>query len=388
MGILLLILGLVLFVGLVVVHEWGHFIMARRGGVDVEEFGIGFPPKAKTIAKKNGTEYTLNWLPLGGFVRLKGEHDASTSKGSFGAAPLKTKIKIMVAGVFMNLVTAYVILVILALIGVPKLVDNQFTVASDEKVVKQQLFAGYVEPGSPADKAGIQARDVILSVSKDDRVIQTKQAADFPEVTAAFAGQEVQIAYLRNGNEATTTAQLRDQAEVEDSRNSDNPKGYLGVAPGELAASRYTWSAPVVAGGLIGQFTHLTFKGLGTALAGLGKTITGIVTLNQEARSNGQKQASEQIAGPVGVFVILQSGTDLGIQFILMIIAVISLTLAIMNVLPIPALDGGRLFVTLLFRALKRPLSAATEDKIHGTGFAALMLLFVLITVVDIKRFF
>lgn len=362
--------------------------MARRGGVKVEEFGIGFPPKAKTIAKKNGTEYTLNWLPLGGFVRLKGEHDDAKSKGSFGAAPLGTKIKIMVAGVVMNLVTAYIILIVLALVGVPKLVDNQFTVSSNETVTREQLFAGYVEPDSPAAKAGLQDRDVILSVSADGRETQTKKAADFPAVTKEFAGKQVQISYIRNGEQATTTAQLRSAEEVEASRKTDNPKGYLGIAPGELAVSRYTWSAPIVAGGLIGQFTELTFKGLGTALSGLGKTISGLATFNQEARSNGQKQATEQIAGPVGVFVILQSGTDLGLQFILMIIAVISLTLAIMNVLPIPALDGGRLFVTLLFLAFKKPLGADLEDRIHGTGFAALMLLFVLITIVDVRRFF
>jgi regulator of sigma E protease len=99
-------------------------------------------------------------------------------------------------------------------------------------------------------------------------------------------------------------------------------------------------------------------------------------------------QASEQVAGPVGVFVILKQGTELGFQFVLMLIAIISLTLAIMNSLPIPALDGGRLFVTLLFRALRKPLTPATEDRIHGTGFALLLMLILLITVVDVRRFF
>lgn len=99
-------------------------------------------------------------------------------------------------------------------------------------------------------------------------------------------------------------------------------------------------------------------------------------------------KASEQVAGPVGIFVLLKDGSLLGYQFILMIIAIISLTLAIMNVLPIPALDGGRLFVTLLFRAVRKPLRPKVEEIIHGTGFALLMLLFILITVVDVKRFF
>lgn len=375
MSILLLVLGLLLFVGLVVVHEWGHFITARRGGVEVEEFGIGFPPKAKTLARKNGTEYTLNWLPLGGFVRLKGEHDADTNPGSYGAAPLWTKVKIMTAGVIMNLLVAYIMLILLALIGVPKLVDNQFTVRSNETVIRQDLFVGYIEPGSPAEKAGLQSHDVLASIGSVDGVQHTTKKIDqFPDITKQFAGQTVELQYRRDGELQRTNVQLRSTEEVEASKKTDNPKGYLGVAPGQYEVSRYTWSAPIVAGGLIKQFTELTFKGLGTALGSLFQGDT--------------KKASEQVSGPVGVYVILQQGSDLGIQFILMIIAVISLSLAIMNVLPIPALDGGRLFVTLAFRAVKKPLTKRTEDAIHGSGFALLMLLFVLITIVDVKRFF
>jgi len=370
MSIVLLILGLLLFVGLVVVHEWGHFIMARRGGVEVEEFGIGFPPKAKTIAKKNGTEYTINWLPLGGFVKLKGEHDSSNEKGSFGAAPLGTKIKIMVAGVFMNLITAYVMLVLLALIGMPKLVDNQFTVASNQIPVKHELFVGYIEDGSPASKAGLRQHDVLLRIN--DTAVTTASA--FPEVTKKYAGEKVRVDFVRDGEPKSVDVSLRSSKKVVASQKQGNPKGFLGVSPGEYIVDRYTWSAPIVAGGTIAQFTQLTFKGLGSALHNL-------------FLGNGKK-ASEQVSGPVGIFVILKQGANLGIQFILMIIAIISLTLAIMNVLPIPALDGGRLFVTLLFRAIRKPLTKKTEDAIHGTGFALLMVLFVLITVVDIRRFF
>lgn len=375
MSILLLILGLVLFVGLVVIHEWGHFIMARRGGVEVEEFGIGFPPKAKTIGRKNGTEYTLNWLPLGGFVKLKGEHDADKTKGSFGAAPLSTKVKIMVAGVGMNLLVAYLMLILLALIGIPKLVDNQFTVKSNETVARQELFVGYVEADSPASQAGLEAHDVLVSIGAAGGTQTAVTTIDaFPELTQQLAGQKVDIEYIRHGTTNTAQAQLRSSEEVAVSKQTDNPKGYLGIAPGEYQLNRYTWSAPIVAGGLIKQFTELTFKGLGSTIAGL--------------FSGDTKKATEQVSGPVGIFVILKQGTDLGIQFILMIIAVISLTLAIMNVLPIPALDGGRLFVTLLFRGLKKPLTKAIEDRIHGSGFAVLMILFVLITIVDVKRFF
>ncbi len=373
MNIFLLILGLVLFIGLIVVHEFGHFIMARRNGVEVEEFGIGFPPRAwlKRIKSKKGDyDFTLNWLPLGGFVKLKGENDSDTEPGTFGAATLPAKIKIMVAGVFMNLVTAFVLLTIVAFVGIPKLLENQFTVASDTEIVKQQLFVGYVEPDSPAAEAGLKQRDLLLELNGQ----KVTDPQNFPDLTEQYAGQEVDITYSRDDQRIETSAQLRTTEEVEQSKDTDQPKGFLGIAPSAYTVQRSTWSSPIVAAGLIKQFTTETFKGLGTALANV-------------FRGEGKK-ASDQVAGPVGIFVILKDGTLLGYEFVLLIIAVISLTLAIMNVLPIPALDGGRLFVTLLFRAIKKPLTKEMEDRIHGTGFALLMMLFVLITIVDVRRFF
>src|SRR2546423_669124 len=112
MSVLLLILGLVLFLSLVIIHEFGHFVVARRNKVQVEEFGIGIPPRAWSRRLKSGLLFSLNWLPLGGFVRLKGEHDEDRSPGSFGAASLPAKIKIMLAGVTMNVLTAIVLFTI------------------------------------------------------------------------------------------------------------------------------------------------------------------------------------------------------------------------------------------------------------------------------------
>lgn len=373
MSVILLILGLVLFVGLVVVHEFGHYIMARRGGVEVEEFGIGFPPRAKVLGTKKGTVYTLNWLPLGGFVKLKGENDADVAKGSFGAARLSTKVNIMLAGVVMNLLTAFAMLTLLALIGMPKLIENQFTVASDTHVIQQDVLVGYVEPDSPAAIAGLQVRDKIVSITHENTQSLVTSADNLPSITKSLAGQSVQLNLVRSGQQTQTTVALRTADEVEASKKTDNPKGYLGISPTEYIVQRSTWSAPIMAAGFIKQVTQLTFKGLGTALAGLFQGNTA--------------KASSQVAGPVGIFVLLRDGSLLGYRFILIIIAIISLTLAIINALPIPALDGGRLFVTLLFRAIRKPLGKKTEDWIHGTGFAALMLLFVLITIVDVKRF-
>ncbi len=373
MSIFYLILGILFFIGLVVVHEWGHFMAARRNGVDVEEFGIGFPPKiwGKQIkTKKSKFLFTINLIPLGGFVRLKGESDSDDTPGSFGAARLRAKVKIMVAGVFMNLVTAIFLFMVLAWIGLPKLVDNQFTVPSDTKLISEVKNPDVVRVASvgddtPAQKAGLQAGDQLVQIAGAD----IKNVNTVGELTKANAGKEVPIVVNRDNQLVNYQVQLNAE---------NNGRGYLGIASESGAEGREvrrsTWSAPIVAVGLTGQFTELTLKGIGKALGSLlvGDTAT----------------AKEQVSGPVGIAYILNEVSKIGFNFMLMVIAIISLTLAIMNILPIPALDGGRLFVTLVSRlTLKRPLSKKKEELIHMTGFLALMLLFVLITFVDYNRF-
>ena len=384
MGIVLLIIGLILFIGLVVIHELGHFWAARRNGVEVEEFGIFFPPALYRRRTKGGYDFTFNLLPLGGFVKLKGEHDSDKGKGTYGAASTAVKTKIMLAGVFMNLVTAFVLLTLLAVIGMPRLIDNQFTVKSDTKVVKNEVLVSYVEPGSPAAKAGLQARDQLLSVG--GKAVTTSQGLH--DLTSQFAGKPTTVTYDRQGHDRTTTATFRTTADVTASQKTNSPKGYLGIEPAEFALQRSTWSAPVVAVGLSAQLTKLTYQGLWHALQGLGGIFAGFFTGNHAARENAQTAASSQVSGPVGIFVVLKAGSLLGYQFMLLIIAIISLTLAIMNVLPIPALDGGRLFVTLVSRLFKKQITPKAEEAIQGTGYAVLMLLIVVITIVDIKRFY
>lgn len=396
MGAVLLIIGLILFIGLVVVHELGHFLVARRNGVEAEEFGIFFPPKIwghKVKAKKGkkGFEFSINALPLGGFVRLKGEHDADTEPGAFGAASTSAKTKIMLAGVGMNLLTALVLLTILAWVGMPQLVDNQFTVKSDTKIIKNEVLIDEVQPGSPAAKAGLQPRDDLVSVApvSQPRAVQTlSNANNLPNVTKRLAGQIVVLTYIRDGTTHRATAKLLSAKTVSASQKTNNPKGYLGVSPTEYTLQRSTWSAPIVALGLAKQFTVLTFEGLGKALAGVGGIISGAFSGNTHARQAAQTQASDQVSGPVGIFVILKDGSALGYQFMLMIIAVISLTLAIMNVLPIPALDGGKLFLTLAARLFRKRLTQSFEEWAYGASFVLLLGLIVLITVIDVKRFF
>lgn len=390
MSIILLIVGLILFIGLVVIHEFGHFIAARRGGVEVEEFGIFFPPRIYKRTMKGGWIFSINLLPLGGFVRLKGEHDSDTEKGSFGAASLWVKTKIMAAGVVMNLVTALVLLTALAAIGMPKLIPNQYTVKSDTKTVSTKILAGYIDPGSPASKGGIRSSDAITSIEQPGySPVEVESIGMLPQITKSFAGQKVRVFYVRDGYQRHAVVTLRTKAKVEASRKTDNPVGYLGVSPSEFSVRRSTWTAPVVAVGLSAQIAQLTFQGLGHAVSGLGSLIAGAVTGNTPARQHGQTAASSQVSGPVGIFVVLRDGSTLGYQYMLFIIAIISLTLALMNILPIPALDGGRLWTTLVARGiLKKPLSPKREEAINAAGFVVLISLIIVITFVDVKRFF
>jgi regulator of sigma E protease len=390
MSVVLLIVGLLLFVGLVVTHELGHFIVARRNGVEAEEFGIFFPPRIYKRKTKAGWLFSIGLLPLGGFVKLKGEHDSDTEKGSFGAASLKAKSKIMAAGVIVNLFTAFALLTVLAVIGLPKLIPHQFTIKSDTRehsvtTVADSLVKGVVKH-SAAEKAGIHKKDRVLAIGPNGHAKKIVNPEDLPTLTKNLAGQKVSIEVQRGKQKLMLSAQLPTAEQLK----ARGQKGYLGIDTtpevGQITLRRSTWSAPVVAVGLSTQITALTFQGLGHALGGLGSLLAGTATGNTEARQHGQKEASSQVGGPVAIFVLLKQGSVVGYQFMVFIIAIISLTLAIMNILPIPALDGGRLWITLISRGLGKPLSPKREEAINLAGFVILMALVIAVTSVDIHH--
>lgn len=390
---MLILVGALLLISLVILHELGHYFAAKRSGIDVEEFGIGFPPKAATIGRRNGTEYTLNWLPLGGFVKLKGEHDSDTEPGSFGAAPLGAKIRVMVAGVIVNIITAAVLLSVISLFGMPQAIEGQFNLASDSKIVRQEVVMS-IAKDSVADSMGLESGDKITAIEQvncgNETCIYTiTESEQLPAATTALAGQEVVVSYIdKDGESLQASGTLLSAQEVADSKTANKScieeavldakdcpqsKGYLGVIPSNYIERQATWSAPIVGIVTTGQFVQATFQGLGGIVSDLFKGDTS--------------SAAEQTTGVVGIGYILSDLSSRGFMSVLFLTALISISLAAMNILPIPALDGGRLFVTLLFRAIKRPLTKKTEERIHGTGFALLMGLFVLITFLDVQRF-
>lgn len=379
-----ILIGLLLLTFLVAIHELGHAIVARRNNVEVEEFGIGFPPKAwgkvwstKLVGKK--TFWSINWLPLGGFVKLKGESDDARGKGSYGAASLWSKTKILMAGVTMNWLFAIIVFTILALVGMPKLIDNQFSVPGDTVEKRQPLKVNFVEKNSPAEKAGLELNDQIISING--------QEIESPESLAKFTksrkGQTVEITFKKGLSIGTREVTLRE--------DPGQKQGILGVSTDSQTTLHSTWSAPVVGVGTTAQLSVMTLVELGKMLGNLINGAVLQVVGDDIAKKKGSDQIGEagaNVAGPIGILgVIFPAAQKAGPVVLLLLMGVISLTLAVMNALPIPALDGGRLFVTLLYRGLGKKLTKDVEEKIHGTGFAFLMLLVVLVTVADVFKF-
>lgn len=373
-----ILVGVVIVVILVVLHELGHAIVARRNGVVVEEFGIGFPPRAWAKKLKNDIEFSLNWLPLGGFVKLKGEHDSANKKGDYGAATYWQKTKILLAGVAINWLTAALILTVLAWVGLPKILPDQFTVQGDTRVVTHPVEIT-VTKDSPAEKGGLKTGDEIISIAGE----KILSSSDLTREAKAHQNETVEVIYNRASGEQKASVTLSD---------GKNGKGYLGVSSrGKLDTIYATWSAPIVGIGTTVQLTAATFDGLGKLFVNLGTGISAQLSSDPNVKQQGNEElatAKESVTGPVGIYGILfPTATSAGPTMLLFITAVISLSLAVVNVLPIPALDGGRWFVMTIFRILKKPLTKEREEKIQTIGFLVLMTLIVVVTVVDVSKF-
>lgn len=363
-----IVIVVMLFAALVLMHEAGHFIVARRNGVEAEEFGLGFPPRiwGRRIGR---TLYSINLLPLGGFVRLKGEDGSDQSDGTFGAASTWKKSKILLAGVIINFVTALVIMFILCLTGLPGLGDFEPKFLNPSYALPKQLFIGNVGEDSPAAKAGLRSGDYLLSVDGTALTSET-QLRDY---TRAHAGQTVNIDVRQGDERRSVDITLRPP---------DAKDGYLGVSTQPIYRLRYKPLEAVVAAGYItGALFVATIAGVISLILHLPNLVIGLF-------GNSVPPAAGQASGPLGIFVILQSIASLGWAYVWLFVANIAVALAAFNVLPIPALDGGRLAVILFGRVTGRKFKPQAEALYHTVGFVALIGLIALITVYDFRKFF
>jgi regulator of sigma E protease len=372
-----IVVGLLLLMTIVTLHELGHAIMARRNKVVVEEFGLGFPPRAKVLGKQKGTLITLNWLPIGGFCKLKGEFDSATTKGSFGSAGFWAKTQILLAGVLSNAILAVLIFTVLSLFGMPKVIEDQFTMPNDTVITKSPIkIVNSPDPDSPAGKAGIQKDDEIVAINGDALTDSTV----LPKITEQNKGKTINIEYRHDGELIQKDVELR----------SEPNGGYLGVSSGQSETFRATWSAPIVGVVNTGQFMWWSLCGLGDLVANFASGVAGTLSFDETTRQTAQVnlgKAGDGVSGPIGILgVIFPNAMMSGPTQLIFISGIISLTLAIINLLPIPGLDGGRWLLTAIFRLLKKPLTEELEAKINGIGMLFLYLLIILITVVDVAK--
>lgn len=372
-----IVLGLIILVLLVVVHELGHAIVARRNGVVVEEFGIGFPPRAWGKKLKNGIEFTLNWLPLGGFVKLQGEYDSATGKGDYGAVSYWVKTKILLAGVLINWLVAGVLLTILAWTGLPQVIPNQFSVPQDMSVQnKGDVSIAALIDDYPAARAGLKEGDIIETFAGKEVTTVEQLIA----LTHQYRGETVAVGYERNDKKQTKQVTLRDSEQGT----------VFGAGLGQMQLARYTWSAPIVGFGTTLQLTGITLQGVGDIVVNLAQGLAGKVSLSDQAQEAADKKLQEvgnNVAGPVGILgVLFPSVQQAGIIQIVFFSALISLTLAVMNILPIPGLDGGRWYTMTIFRLLKKPLTKEREEVIQTVGVLLLLVIIVAVTVSDVTK--
>lgn len=343
---------------LVLVHELGHFLVAKFFKIKVEEFGIGFPPRA--YGKKiGGTIYSINWLPIGGFVKLYGEDDAGGGSlkikknpeeqgdlsRAFFARPLWQRISVVVAGVVMNFLLAVVLIsTLFATVGVAVPTEN--------------VLVNEVQSGSPAENAGLVKGDEIISVNGKN----LDSSENFIKAVDDNAGEEISLVVLRNGEEITVG--LTPRTEVPEG------EGPVGVVISSVQIKKYSWlEAP-----FYGTLEAVNFSRL--IVVGLGTLVSDLVTSGR----------AEGVAGPVGVAQLTGVVVENGIVATLWFVSLLSLNLAVLNILPIPALDGGRFFFQLIELVTSKKVSPKYEGYAHAAGLVVLLSLMVLITVFDVGR--
>lgn len=340
---------------LIIIHELGHFIMARRAGIWVEEFGFGLPPRL--FGKKIGeTIYSINWLPFGGFVRLHGEmeEEGVTNKSrAFLFRSKKTRAGIVVAGVVMNFLLAIVAFAIVySFSGIPR--DTH------------QLKIVDISQGSPAQSAGVIVGDVISKVGKES----ISKTEDFINKVNLQKGKTTSFEVQRKVNGETSTLNLS----MEPREKPPEGEGALGVTI--TTTEIYfppVWLRPFY--GIYYGFKEAIFWGQ-TIAVGLWTIIAGLF----------KGQAPQGVSGPVGIFAVTTEAARNGILTLINFVGVLSVNLAILNILPFPALDGGRLLFIGIESLTGRKVNLKVEATVHTIGMILLLALLLAITIGDVKH--
>lgn len=359
------IIFILVLVALIVVHEFGHFVTAKWFGMKVEEFGLGYPPRAAVIATRGGTEYTLNWLPFGGFVKIKGEDDTELAEhDSFSGKPKWQQAVVLLAGIAMNLLFAWVLISGTLALGMPRgLADDEIAKAPDAA-----LAVSAVLPNSPASRAGLQPGDIIRDATTDKEEFTGADADAFTTFIARGAGKTITLHIERNNAPVVATATPATHIVA-----NAPERAALGVGVAAFGTVPVpVWEAPVEGATLTYGATIETAKGLIQFFGGI---VTGTADLSQ-------------VAGPVGIAGAVGNASHTSIAALLTLTAVISINLALINVIPVPALDGGRLLFVIIEAVIRRPLPRSAANMANTIGFGLLILLMLVVTGHDVLKLF
>ncbi len=370
--IFVLVLSLLVFV-----HEFGHFFSARRFGVKTEEFGFGFPPRIFGVYKdKNGkwkkvwgnkkvednsdTIYSINGILVGGFVKIKGEDgENKDNRDSFSSKKIWKRAIMLSSGVLMNIVLASVLISIGLMIGLPRYLDDNKLPAA-VTVKNEQVLIIEVMEGSPAALAGFQVSDTIVSIN--DTKIKTGE-----EVVGIIASstEEVSVIVNRSGEDK--------EIKVTPEIKSENNTKTIGIAFLDSATVRYPWYLAIWEG------IKMTGQLLWAIIYSLFDLVRNLIV--------GSNVAVE-VAGPVGIANLTGQMFRLGLIYLIQFTALLSLNLAIINILPFPALDGGRLLFLLIEKIKGKPIKQEVEAIFNNIGFLLLMALIIWVTLKDIIKLF
>jgi regulator of sigma E protease len=360
---MLTVLGFILVISvLVLVHEFGHFWVAKKSGMRVEEFGIGFPPRLLTW-RRAGTLYSINLIPFGGFVRILGEDGSHRSEpGSFGHGTYLQRFGVIVAGVVMNFLLAAVLLIVGNFLGLRVGIFDEATAAraTDVRIQIVQVAAG-----SPGEAGGLQSLDEIIGFRDAGSFVAVQSAEAVQEYAFSHAGKPVTMVVRRGSTDTDIRMQLRTPRAA--------GEGPIGISLAPTGIIRYPWYENFWRGFAMAGTLFIA------TLTGFWFVLTSLVT------GNG---TGAEISGPIGIATLTGQAARVGFNYLLQFVALISVNLAVLNILPFPALDGGRAAILLIERLRRKPLARRVEEGINAAGFAVLITLMVVVTVKDIVKFF
>jgi len=355
-----IIIAFISLMGLMVLHELGHFILAKKFGVKVEEFGIGYPPKI--LGKKIGeTIYSLNLLPFGAFVRIPGEIGKTDDPRGFSSQPVSKRFLIIIGGVLSFWIIAIILFSIVFSLGTPIAIEDEI----DSNLVDPRVQITGLVADSPAELSGLKPGDTIRKLEIDNQQLTVNKIKEVQEFTNAHLGQEI-ILTIERGKEVF-------DVRITPRISPPMGEGPMGVALIRTAIKSYPWyTAPW-------QGIIATVNMTGAIIQGYWQAISSFLS---------GRPSGVQLTGPVGIFHLFTQASQLGVNYFIQFIGMIALYIALFNILPIPAVDGGKLFFLGIEAIRKRPISPKIEERVTAVFFMALILLMVFVTIKDIIRIF